>query len=50
VRLGGRLTIAVDRVALERELQTRLADVLESAPRPRRGRPARRLPGSPVQK
>ena len=42
VMLGGRLTLAVDRAALERELQARLADVLESAPRPRRGRPAGR--------
>lgn len=47
--LGGQLTLAVDRVALERELQARLADVLESAPRPRRGRPARRSLGSPAQ-
>ena len=45
----GRLTLAVDRVTVEREVQARLADVLESAPRPRRGRPARRLSGSPVQ-
>lgn len=49
VVLGGRLTLAVDRVAVEREVQARLAEVLESAPRPRRGRPARRLSGSPVQ-
>lgn len=49
VVFGGRLTLAVDRVTVEREVQARLAEVLESAPRPRRGRPARRLLGSPVQ-
>ena len=39
---GRWLTVTLDRGALEQELQRRLADVLESAPRPRRGRPARR--------
>ena len=44
--LGRWLTLAVDRVTLEQELQARLAEVLESAPRPKRGRPARRPPAS----
>ena len=35
----GSLRIACDLAALERELGARLADALESAPRPRRGRP-----------
>jgi len=39
---GRWLTVAFDRATLEQELQRRLIDVLESAPRPRRGRPARR--------
>jgi hypothetical protein len=39
---GRWLTVALDRAALEQELQRRLADVLESAPRPRRGRPGSR--------
>jgi hypothetical protein len=42
VTLGERLTLTVDRAALERDVQQRLADALESAPNPRRGRPARR--------
>lgn len=42
ITLGGRLALVVDRDALERELQRRLAETLESAPSPRRGRPARR--------
>ena len=42
ITLGDRLTLAVDRDALERDIQRRLAVALESAPRPRRGRPARR--------
>ena len=42
VTLGERLRLAVERDALEREVQRRLAEALESAPRPRRGRPARR--------
>ena len=37
--VGSSLTLAIDRAALERDLQRRLAEVLESAPRPRRGRP-----------
>ena len=40
--VGDRLTIAIDREALERDVQRRLAEALESAPRPRRGRPRRR--------
>jgi hypothetical protein len=39
---GRWLTLAIDRGAFERDLQQRLAEVLESAPRPRRGRPRRR--------
>jgi hypothetical protein len=42
VSLGERLTLAVDREALERDVQRRLTEALESAPRPRRGRPVRR--------
>ena len=42
---GRWITLSVDRAALERELQRRLAEVLESAPRPRRGRPPRRATG-----
>ena len=42
LRLNKRLTLTVDRAALERDVQRRLADALESAPTPRRGRPARR--------
>jgi hypothetical protein len=37
------LTLGFDRRALEENLHRRLAETLESAPRPRRGRPARRL-------
>ena len=37
------LTLGFDRRALEENLHRRLAEALESAPRPRRGRPARRL-------
>lgn len=40
--LNEHFTLAVDRDAFERDLQRRLADALESAPRPRRGRPIRR--------
>ena len=40
---GRFLTLGFDRRALEENLHWRLADALESAPRPRRGRPARRL-------
>jgi hypothetical protein len=39
---GAWLSLAVDRSSLDRELQARLAEALESAPRPRRGRPPRR--------
>ena len=39
---GSWLTLTLQRVAFEQELQRRLTDVLESAPRPRRGRPVRR--------
>lgn len=38
----GHLRIALDRSALERMLDARLREVLESAPTPRRGRPSRR--------
>jgi hypothetical protein len=41
VTLGEQLTLAVDRDALERDVQRQLAEALESAPRPRRGRPVR---------
>lgn len=47
VSLGPWLTLAVDRAAIERELHRRLADALESAPRPRRGRPPGRRSVSP---
>ena len=46
VALGRWTTLSIDRAALERELQRRLVEVLESAPRPRRGRPPRRAAGS----
>ena len=36
---SGHLRLTVDRPALERTLDLRLAEVLESAPAPRRGRP-----------
>ena len=36
------VTLALDRDALERDVQRRLVEALESAPTPRRGRPARR--------
>lgn len=35
----GALSILLDREALEKDLHARLKDALESAPRPRRGRP-----------
>jgi len=38
----GHLRISVDRETLERTLDARLREVLESAPSPRRGRPSRR--------
>jgi hypothetical protein len=40
--LGGYLSLAFDRSSLEQALQSRLVEALESAPRPRRGRPAHR--------
>jgi len=43
--LGECVTLAIDRAALERDVQRRLAEALESAPSPRRGRPARRVRG-----
>ena len=43
VRLGRWSTIGFERREFEEELQRRLAEALETAPRPRRGRPARRL-------
>ena len=39
---GRWVTVTLGRAAFEQELQRRLADALESAPRPRRGRPLRR--------
>jgi hypothetical protein len=42
LKAGRWSTLAVDRVALEQELRRRVAEALESAPRPLRGRPARR--------
>jgi hypothetical protein len=38
----GHLRVILDRSALEQALDSRLRDALESAPTPRRGRPARR--------
>lgn len=40
--LTGHLRMSLDRGALERTLDARLREVLESAPAPRRGRPPRR--------
>ena len=42
VSLGQRLVLGFDRQALELDVRQRLGEALESAPRPRRGRPARR--------
>ena len=42
--LGPRLTLGFDRARFEQDLHRRLAEALESAPRPRRGRPRRRGP------
>jgi len=42
VALGQRLVVGFDREGLERDIRQRLGEALESAPRPRRGRPARR--------
>ena len=46
VSVGRWTTLTVDRRALEEDLQRRLAEALESAPRPKRGRPARRAVAS----
>lgn len=43
VPVGHWTTLGFDRSALEDELRRKLAEVLESAPRPRRGRPAGRI-------
>jgi hypothetical protein len=43
VAVGRWSTLGFDRRALESDLARRLAEALETAPRPRRGRPARRL-------
>jgi hypothetical protein len=40
--LGPRLTLGFDRARFEQDLHRRLTEALESAPRPRRGRPRRR--------
>ena len=40
--LGARLVLGFDREGLEQDVRQRLGEALESAPRPRRGRPARR--------
>ena len=40
--IGRWSTLGFERDTLEQDLQRRLADALESAPRPRRGRPPRR--------
>lgn len=42
VPLAAHISIRLDRAAIERDLDARLQDVLESAPAPRRGRPPRR--------
>ena len=42
VSRGGHLRVTCDRRALEQSVDARLRDALESAPAPRRGRPARR--------
>ena len=42
VSVGRWATLGFDRRTLENDLQRRLAEALESAPTPRRGRPARR--------
>jgi hypothetical protein len=43
VSVGRWSTLGLDRRALEHDVQLRLAEVLESAPQPRRGRPVRRV-------
>jgi hypothetical protein len=47
VSRGGQLRVSFDRPALERTLDERLRDALESAPTPRRGRPTGRTTASP---
>ena len=47
---GPWLTLSLERSAFEQNLQRRLAEVLESAPRPRRGRPARRAVGGSTER
>ena len=42
LEVGRWSSLAFDRRVLEQDLQQRLAEALESAPRPRRGRPTRR--------
>lgn len=42
LQISSFLTLRFDRVALEATLQDRLKEAIESAPRPRRGRPRRR--------
>jgi hypothetical protein len=42
VSRGGHLRVTCDRRALEQSVSARLRDALESAPAPRRGRPAKR--------
>ena len=43
VHASGHLRLTFDRLELERSLDARLADVLETAPAPRRGRPPGRV-------
>ena len=47
VSVGDSLRLAVDRAAIERRIDLRLQEVLESAPTPRRGRPPGRRMSSP---
>jgi hypothetical protein len=42
ISLEGAITLLFDRQSFERILQSRLAEALEAAPRPRRGRPTAR--------
>ena len=44
IEAGSHLTVALDRMHFEQDLHRRLADALETAPRPRRGRPLIRTP------
>jgi len=45
IAVSDRLTLRIERESFERALHMRLADALESAPRPRRGRPPFRASG-----